>query len=148
MGNTPQPVLSVITLGVADLRASARFYEALGFVRKVKATGDEVAFFDAGAVVLALYPWDKLADDAQLPAEPLPTAFRGSTLAWNCASRQDVDGALAHAGSVGGRVLKRAETTGWGGYSGYFADPDGHPWEVVYAPMFPMAPNGRLMLPD
>jgi hypothetical protein len=143
-----QPRLTAITLGVRDVGASTAFYEALGFVRKVQATGDEVAFFDAGGVVLALYSWRSLAEDAQLVVEPRPTAFRGSTLAWNCVSNAAVDLAIAHAVACGAVVLKPAHETSWGGYSGYVSDPDGHPWEVVHAPMFPLDADGALQLPD
>jgi uncharacterized protein len=143
-----RPRLTVVTLGVRDLPASVRFYEALGFVRKVRATGDEVAFFDAGGSVLALYPWDLLAKDARLAAEPRPAAFRGSTVAWNCATVEEVDAAFARALDTGAKPLKPPEKTEWGGYSGYFADPDGHAWEVVHAPAFALGPDGRLLLPD
>jgi predicted lactoylglutathione lyase len=143
-----QPHLTVITLGVRDIAASAKFYEALGFIRKVRATGDEVAFFDAGGMILALWAWHLLADDARMPEEPRPAAFRGSTLGWNCASNAAVDAALAQAVAVGANVLKQPQPTPWGGYAGYFADPDGHPWEVVHAPMFPLGADGALQLPD
>lgn len=143
-----QPRLTVVTLGVGDLPASVRFYAALGFGRKVRATGDEVAFFDAGGAVLALYPWEQLAKDALLPAAPRRAAFRGVTVAWNCASVQEVDAAFARALAVGAKPLKPPEKTEWGGYSGYFADPDGHAWEVVHAPAFALATDGRLLLPD
>lgn len=143
-----KPTLTAITLGVRDLPASASFYQGLGFVRKVRATGDEVVFLDAGGVVLALYPWHLLAEDAHQPAEPRPTAFRGATLAWNCASDADVDAAMTQAVGAGASVLKPPQPTPWGGYAGYFADPDGHPWEVVHAPMFPLRPDGTLTLPD
>jgi uncharacterized protein len=143
-----QTRLTAVTLGVGDLRASVRFYEALGFVRKVRATGDEVAFFDAGGAVLALYPWELLAKDAMLAAQPRPGAFRGSTVAWNCGSAEEVDTAFARALAAGAKPLKAPQRTEWGGYSGYFADPDGHAWEVVHAPAFALAPDGRLLLPD
>jgi uncharacterized protein len=143
-----QTRLTAVTLGVGNLRASVRFYEALGFVRKVRATGDEVAFFDAGGGVLALYPWELLAKDAMLAAEPRPAAFRGSTVAWNCGSAEEVDTAFARALAAGAKPLKAPQRTEWGGYSGYFADPDGHAWEVVHAPAFALAPDGRLLLPD
>jgi uncharacterized glyoxalase superfamily protein PhnB len=133
---------------VRDLPASVRFYEALGFVRKVHATGDEVAFFEAGAAVLALYPWELLAKDAMLAAEPRPAAFRGATVGWNCVSKEDVDAAFARALAAGATLLKPPQRTEWGGYSGYFADPDGHAWEIVHAPAFPLGPDGRLLLPD
>jgi catechol 2,3-dioxygenase-like lactoylglutathione lyase family enzyme len=145
---SPSLRLSVVTLGVANIRASLRFYLALGLSRKVSATGEAVVFFDAGNVVLALYPWGQLAADARLAERPHPVAFRGSTLAWNCGSDDEVDVALARAATAGARLLKPAEPTGWGGYSGYFADPDGHPWEVVHAPMFALGADGRLVLPD
>ena len=124
--NPTLPRLTAVTLGVRDFYASVRFYEALGFVRKMRATGDEVAFFDAGGVVLALFRWDQLAGDAAVPAMPVPAAFRGTTVAWNCASQPEVDAAFARAIAAGATLLKPAQATSWGGYSGYFADPDGH----------------------
>lgn len=148
MSDKPSPRLTVVTLGVRDFAASVRFYEALGFVRKMRATGDEVAFFDAGGVILALYRWKALAEDADLPAEPPPPAFRGTTLAHNCRTDKAVDKFLAHAVKAGAKLIKPAHKTSYGGYSGYFADPDGHPWEVVRAPGFSFAADGRLVLPD
>jgi hypothetical protein len=142
-----KPSLTAITLGVRDFPASVRFYQALGFARRVRATGDQVAFFDAGGVVLALYHWQLLAEDAQLAADPPPPGFRGTTLAWNCASAAEVDAAMAQALGAGAALLKPAQNTPWGGYAGYFSDPDGHPWEVVHAPMFALDADGRLALP-
>jgi catechol 2,3-dioxygenase-like lactoylglutathione lyase family enzyme len=139
----PSLRLTVVTLGVADTRRSIAFYDALGLERKAPETGEAVAFFQAGAVVVALYPWDKLAADATLPDAPRPQAFRGSTLAWNCNSREEVDAALTHAVHAGAKLLKPAHETFYGGYSGYFADPDGHPWEVVQAPGITVAADGR-----
>ena len=144
----PRPCLTVVTLGVADMKASIRFYEALGFVRRAKATGEQVAFFDAGSAVLALYPWDKLAEDATLADEPRPQAFRGMTLAWNRSTPAEVDAAMAHALSAGAKPLKAPHETFYGGYSGYFTDPDGHPWEVVCAPGVDVQPDGRVKLAD
>lgn len=140
--------LNVVTLGVTDFHESVRFYQALGFPRKMKATGDEIAFFDAGGMVLALFPWDKLAEDVPLPDQPRPQAFRGSTVAWMCGSPEEVDTTYARAIAAGGRVLKRPHRTHFGGYSGYFADPDGHPWEMVQAPGFTLLPDGRVSLPE
>ena len=148
MTTVSQPRLTAVTLGVRDFHASLRFYEALGFKRKMRATGDGVAFFDAGGAILALYRWKDLADDADLPAEPAPQTFRGSTLAHNCRTDKEVDAFLAHAVKAGAKLLKPAHKTSYGGYSGYFADPDGHPWEVVRAPGFTFAADGRLILPD
>jgi hypothetical protein len=146
----PKPVarFTVLTLGVGDMSRSIAFYEALGFARKLRATGEEVAFFDASGAVLALYPWDKLARDATLPDEPRPLAFRGSTLAWNCGSEQEVDAVLAFALVRGATLLKAAHRTDYGGYSGYFADPDGHPWEVVVAPGIEVGADNLVHLAD
>jgi len=148
MSDALVPRLTAVTLGVQDFHASLKFYEALGFKRKVRATGDEIAFLDGGGVVLALFRWDDLAADGKLPAAPRPQAFRGTTLAWNCASVEDVEAAFARALAAGAKPLKRPEKTSFGGHSGYFADPDGHAWEVVHVPNFSLTADGRLALPD
>ena len=145
---TPSPKLTVVTLGVRDVVASVRFYEALGFKRKFRATGDEIAFFDAGGVVLALWDWDKLAEDSVVSSQPRPQTFRGTTLAWNCATPADVDAAFEKALKIGAALLRRPEKTDYGGYRGYFADPDGHVWEIVQAPGMAFTEDGRLILPD
>ena len=145
---TPIPRLTVITLGVSDMRASMAFYEALGFTRKFRATGEAVAFFDTGGIVLGLFPWDQLAQDVTLPDHPRPKTFRGTTLAWNCRSAEEVEAVLDFAISKGASMLKPAHTTDYGGYSGYFADPDGHPWEVVVAPGIEVGEDRRVYLPD
>src|ERR1700682_4759998 len=93
--------LNAVTLGVTDFARSVRFYEELGLERKMKATGDEIAFFDAGGLVLALFRWSALAEDAALPEFPRPPAFRGSTLARMCRSDAEVDAVMAHAVSIG-----------------------------------------------
>ncbi|MEH2567548.1 VOC family protein [Bradyrhizobium sp. AZCC 2289] len=146
----PAPVarLTVITLGVSDMRASIAFYEALGFARRFRATGEAVAFFDTGGTVLGLFPWDLLAQDVTLPDKPKPQAFRGTTLAWNCGSTEEVDAVLDFAVSKGASLLKVAHTTDYGGYSGYFGDPDNHPWEVVVAPSIEVGDDRRVHLPD
>ncbi|UEM15217.1 VOC family protein [Bradyrhizobium barranii subsp. barranii] len=144
----PVPRLTVITLGVSDIRASIAFYDALGFLRRLKATGEAVAFYDTGGPVLALFHWDKLAADAKLPDNPRPATFRGMTLAWNCATRDEVDSVLAFAVSKGAALLKAAHETDYGGYSGYFADPDGHPWEVVVAPGIEVGEDRRVHLAE
>ena len=148
MQRPPVPRLTVITLGVADMRASIAFYESLGFVRKLAATGEMVAFFETGATAIGLFPWDQLAADAMLPEYPRPTAFRGVTLAWNCGSAAEVEEVLAFAVSKGAKILKPAHKTDYGGYSGYFTDPDGHPWEVVVAPNINIGEDRRVHLPD
>src|ERR1041384_1036542 len=93
----PTPRFTVITLGVTDMRTSIAFYEALGFTRKMRATGEAVAFFDTGGTVIGLFPWHQLAADATLPDQPRPKTFRGSTLAWNCGSAEEADTGLAFA---------------------------------------------------
>jgi len=142
----PMTKLTAITLGVRDVPASARFYESLGFERKFRATGDEIVFLDAGGVVLALWGRDKLAEDSVVTSQPRPQTFRGSTLAWNCATPADVDAAFDKAIAAGAAVLRRPEKTDYGGYRGYFADPDGHVWEVVQAPGFVLDGEGRVSL--
>jgi len=144
----PKPRLTAVTLGVRDFHASLRFYQALGFARRLHQTGDQIAFLDAGGVVLALYRWDELARDAALDPASVPAGFRGTTLAWNCASRAEVDAAFVRVLAAGASLLKAAQETSWGGYSGYFADPDGHPWEIVHVPGFALSPAGQLQLPD
>ena len=148
MPKPPVPRLTVVTLGVSDMRRSIAFYEALGFVRKMHATGEMVAFFDTGATVIGLFPWDQLAQDTTLPEHPRPRVFRGITLAWNCRSTEEVDEVIEFAISKGARVLKPPHKTDYGGYSGYFADPDGHPWEVVVAPNIEVGEDCRVHLPD
>ena len=146
----PAPVsrLTVITLGVSDIRSSIAFYAALGFARRLKATGEAVAFFDTGGPLLGLFPWDQLAADATLPDQPRPSSFRGITLAWNCHTREEVDTVLAFAVGKGATLLKAAHETDYGGYSGYFGDPDNHPWEVVVAPGIEVGDDRRVHLPD
>ena len=147
--NPPEPVarLTMVTLGVSNMRASIAFYEALGFARRLKATGGMVAFFDTGGTAIGLFPWDQLAKDVTLPESPRPRAFRGMTLAWNCRTREEVDRVLDFAVSKGASLLKPAHETDYGGYSGYFADPDNHPWEVVVAPGMDVGEDRRVHLP-
>ncbi|QUS38410.1 VOC family protein [Tardiphaga alba] len=142
------PRLTAVTLGVHDIRRSIAFYEALGFARKAKETGEAIAFYDTGASLLALFPWDQLADDAKLPDQPRPQAFRGTTMGWNCSSPEEVDAVLAFAVSCGATLIKPAHKTEYGGYSGYFADPDGHAWDVVVAPGIEVGDDRRVHLAD
>jgi catechol 2,3-dioxygenase-like lactoylglutathione lyase family enzyme len=111
----PVPRLTVITLGVSDMRVSIAFYEALGFVRRFRATGEAVGFFDTGGVVLGLFAWERLAQDVTLPENPRPQAFRGMTLGWNCRTTEEVDAVLDFAISKGASLLKPAHETDYGG---------------------------------
>ncbi|MBC8206843.1 MAG: VOC family protein [Kiritimatiellaeota bacterium] len=126
-----KPRISMITLGVEDLQASIVFYEKMGFSRK-EPVSDEIAFFDLNGSWLGLYPWGKLAEDAQVP--PDGAGFRGVTLAHNLASKEDVDALMDEAVAAGATMVKKPQEVFWGGYSGYFADPDGHLWEIAFNP--------------
>lgn len=137
--------ISIVTLGVHDLSRSIGFYEALGWERS-SASNDEICWFHTADSALGLFPREQLAEDARLPAEPR-ARFGGITLAINVENESAVDEALAAAEAAGGTILKPAERPDWGGYSGYFADPDGHPWEVAYNPFFELDEQGRLRLP-
>jgi uncharacterized protein len=135
--------LSVVTLGVADLERSRRFYEeGLGWRRGNRHA--EVVFFQLPGMVLALFGRSDLAADAKLPAAG--SGFGGITLAYCTRSREEVDAVLAEAAAAGATILKPAEDAFWGGYSGYFADPDGHPWEVAWNPEWTLADDGSVRL--
>jgi hypothetical protein len=137
--------ISVVTLGVQDLGRAVAFYrDALGWRQSQASVGD-VAFFQAGGIVLALYPRPLLAADARVT--DTAAGFGGITLAQNVRQRDDVDRTLAEAARAGATILKPAEDAEWGGRSGYFADPDGHPWEVAWNPGFPMDEDGTIRLP-
>lgn len=137
--------ISLITLGVADLERSRSFYERLGWRRSMSKT-EGIVFFQAGGIALALYPRAELARDANLAPEG--RGFSGIALAWNARSRDEVDAVLAEAEAAGAAILKPAQEAFWGGYSGYFADPDQFPWEVAWNPSFAMAEDGSIRLPD
>ncbi len=140
-----RPRLHLVTLGVKDLEASLNFYQnGLGWQPSSASQGD-VAFFQLGGVVLALYPRCKLAEDAMVPAEG--SGFSGITLGYNARSREEVDEVLATVKKLGATVVKRAADVFWGGYSGYFADLDGHLWEVAWNPYFEFDQNDHLKLP-
>lgn len=135
--------LTLVTLGVADLARSLRFYEGLGWRRGNDHA--EVVFFQVGGVVLGLFSREALAADARLPSAG-GGGFGGMALAYNTRSRAEVDAVLAEAEAVGARILKPAEDAFWGGYSGYFADPDGHLWEVAWNPHWTILADGSVKL--
>jgi uncharacterized protein len=137
--------VSIVTLGVTDLTRSREFYERLGW-KKSGASSEGIVFFQAGGTVLALYPRDELAKDAKVSADG--QGFGGVTLAYNTRTREEVDAALAEAQRAGATLRKPAEEAFWGGYSGYFADPDGFLWEVAWNPFFAIAEDGAIRIPD
>jgi catechol 2,3-dioxygenase-like lactoylglutathione lyase family enzyme len=135
--------VSIITLGVADLQRTREFYERLGWRRSmVKAEG--VVFFQIGGMALALYPRQELAKDANVTAHG--DGFRGVSLSYNARNRAEVDSVLEEAEAAGAKLTKPAQEAFWGGYSGYFSDPDGFLWEVAWNPSFPMAEDGSIRI--
>ncbi|HEY7007815.1 MAG TPA: VOC family protein [Jatrophihabitantaceae bacterium] len=140
-------VVSLVTLGVRDVAAATRFYTALGFPLSSASVPDEVSFFRTAGGLLAVWRADALAADAGVPPGG-GGAFRGVSLAVNVASREEVDAAIATARDAGARVLTAPRETDWGGYNGYFADPDGHAWEVAHNPFWPLGPDGMPQLPE
>lgn len=132
-----KPRISMITLGVRALPRSIAFYEhGLGLPRM--ASPPEVAFFTLSGTWLGLYGIDALAEDAGLHGGP--GGFAGFTLAHNVSSEREVDALMAQAESAGAVVTRGARKTDWGGYAGYFADPDGYPWEIAHNPLFWVGP--------
>ncbi|MDW3099646.1 MAG: VOC family protein [Alphaproteobacteria bacterium] len=133
--------ISIITLSVSDLAASRAFYGRLGFT-EASISQDGIAFYAMGTFVFALYPTDKRAEDI---GEDLPEATAGGvTLAYNVRAKEDVASVLSEAVAAGARLVKPAEDVFWGGHSGYFADPDGHFWEVAWNPHSPLEADGSL----
>ncbi|HZI98049.1 MAG TPA: VOC family protein [Actinomycetales bacterium] len=142
------PTFSIVTLGVGDLGRSIAFYRAIGWEQRGDASAGITWFRTTGSWI-GLFGYDALAEDvgvAAAPAHELP-AYRGITLAVNVRNEDEVDRALAHAVDAGAELVKPATRAEWGGYSGYFADPDGHLWEVAYAPGFTIDDDGRLQMP-
>lgn len=151
-----KPRIHILTLGVSDLDRARRFYrQGLGWSES-RHSSPTIAFFHMdGGLVLALYALHALAEDAGMPlpsgadsgARVSPVgehAFGGHTVAQNVGSEAEVRETIQRAIAAGGRMLVEPETVFWGGYRGYFADPDGHPWEVAYNPGWPFDPSGAL----
>ena len=136
--------ISIVTLGVTDLARARSFYEQLGWRgQEVEAT----VFFQAGGMAFVLWGADKLSDDAGV-AGPSQRGFRGVALAQNVRSRSEVDEVMAAAAAAGGTVTRPPAETFYGGYAGYFTDPDGHAWEIAYNPGFPLAADGSITIPE
>jgi len=134
--------VSLITLGVADVAISVRFYEALGWHVANDWREQKVAFFQCGGMIVGLWDATSLAADSCTPIHPPGAA----TLAYNVASPADVDATLAEAEAVGALIPRPGAATFWGGYSGVFHDPDGHPWEVAHNPHWTIRPDGSIAL--
>ncbi len=141
-----EPRISIITLGVTDLERSYRFYhKGLGFPTSGKPE-QGIIFFQTGGVCLALYPLEKLAEDVSPKQSSQRGAFSGITLAHNTRQKKDVDKILKLAEKSGGKIEKPAQDVFWGGYSGYFSDPDGYLWEVAYGDNWAFNPDGSLVI--
>ncbi len=138
-----QQRVSLVTLGVRDLERARSFYEALGWTTRAE-PGDDVVFFQAGGMVLALWDRRRLAEDSGVDDDP---GFGGVTLAHNVRSPEEVDAVIAEARAAGGTIAREAGETFWGGYSGVFLDPDGHPWEVAHNPRWTLRDDGSVELP-
>jgi uncharacterized protein len=140
-----KPRVNIITLGVSDVAVAKAFYTKLGLTQH-NMSNEHIGFFDMNGIVLSVYGRKALADDAQLDSAQIPN-FRGVSLAWNVESQVEVDAVLKQAVSAGAKLVKAAEQVFWGGYSGYFADPDGHLWEVAHNPFVTLNAQGQLILP-
>jgi len=136
--------ISFVTRGVADLDRSRRFYQALGW-QESSGSQEQVAFFQVGTIGVALFGQESLSDDANLSSEG--SGFPGFSLAHNVASEMEVDTTLLEAVSAGGKLVRSGEKAAWGGFRGYFADPDGFLWEVCFNPFFPLDQHGFIQLP-
>ncbi len=136
--------LNLITLGVTDLERSLKFYEGLKW-EKSQASNNDLVLFELGGMVMALYPRKLLAEDATV--EDQTTGFSGITISYNAKSETEVDEVIKEVRSLGGEIIKPPEKVFWGGYSGYFKDPDGHLFEVAYNPLWGFDDKDNLVLP-
>ena len=136
--------LSLVTLGVRDLARAKAFYEALGWTNNAQPE-DDVVFFQAGGMIVALWGRAQLAEDSMVDDDG---GWGGVTLAHNVRSPEEVDAVLAEAEAAGATMARRGAETFWGGYSGLFIDPEGHPWEVAHNPGWSLAEDGSVRLQD
>ena len=134
--------LSLVTLGVSDLARSRRFYEALGWTSGA-APADDVVFFQAGAMIVALWSREELAADSGVED---PGGWGGITLAHNVDSPAEVDAVVEEARAAGATIVREGAATFWGGYSAAFLDTEGHPWEVAHNPHWAIDPDGSVRL--
>jgi hypothetical protein len=136
--------VSLVTLGVADLGRARAFYEGVGWKSRAEPDAD-IVFFQAGCMLVALWPRDLLAEDTAVEDAG---GWGGITLAYNARSRDEVDAVLAEAERAGATIARPAGATDWGGYSGVFLDPDGHAWEIAHNPHWTIADDGSIVLPS
>jgi len=136
--------ISFVTLGVSDLDRSRQFYKTLGW-QESSGSQENVAFFQVGNIAFALFGREFLAEDATVSS--VGSGFPGFSLAHNVASELEVDATLQEVVAAGGRLLRAGEKASWGGFRGYFADPDGFLWEVCFNPFFPLDEHGFVQLP-
>jgi len=136
--------LHIITLGVKDFKKSFEFYSQMLGWKAASNSNDDIAFFQAGGMVLALYPREALEEDALVTVKGF--GFSGFTLAYNARSEAEVDEIISGLKSKGVKIVKEPQKVFWGGYSSYFADPDDNRWEVAYNPSFAFDENGNLKL--
>jgi uncharacterized protein len=136
--------ISLATLGVTDLARARAFYEALGWTTRAE-PGDDVVFFRAGGVVIALWDRAKLAGDSGVEDGG---GWGGVTLAHNVRSPEEVDAVVEEARAAGANIVREPAETFWGGYSAAFTDPDGHPWEIAHNPRWTIRDDGSIELPD
>ena len=141
-------VVSLVTLGVTDLVRSTAFYEALGWKLSSSSVPGEVSFFRTAGPIVSLYPHELLAADMRRTLVPMGAGYRGISLAINVSSEAEVDAVLVQAEQAGAAILVPAHATDWGGYSGYFADLDGHAFEVAHNPYWPIGADGLPALPE
>jgi catechol 2,3-dioxygenase-like lactoylglutathione lyase family enzyme len=138
--------IHIITLGVKDIKRSLRFYRELGFQTSVQEENPGIVFFQSGGAALALYPRDKLAEDINEKNPPQGEGFGGITLAHNTREKDEVDRIMELAAKAGAKIVKQPQRVFWGGYSGYFADPDGYYWEVAYGENWQFKDDGSLVI--
>jgi uncharacterized protein len=134
--------VSLVTLGVTDLERTKAFYTRLGWTA-VEGSPDDVAFYQAGGMAVALWDRDKLAEDSAVDD---PGGWGGVTLAYNVASPAEVDAVIAEARAAGATIGREPAETFWGGYSAIFIDPDGHPWEIAHNPGWTLRPDGTVSI--
>ena len=137
-----QPRLTIITLGVADLKIAEAFYLGVLGWKRAETSNESITFLHLNGIYLSLYPRDKLAEDAEINAEG--RGFKGFTLAYNARSEDEVDELFAHFEAHDVRIIKKPQKVFWGGYSGYISDPDDNLWEIAYNPFLEMDESGNV----